>query len=86
MVLVGNSVGNDRRFIDRFMPEVAKRLHYRLIDVSSFKEVFRNKYGLSFQKKNAHRAVGDILESIHELKFYLSFVNPTPQVTESPAK
>src|SRR5262245_47209743 len=40
VVLAGNSVGNDRRFIDRYLPNFAKRLHYRLIDVSSFKEVF----------------------------------------------
>ena len=77
VVVVGNSVGNDKRFIDKLMPEVARKLHYRLIDVSSFKEVFREKYGLKFEKKNTHRAVGDILESIAELKYYLSFVNPT---------
>jgi oligoribonuclease len=74
VVLVGNSVGNDKRFIDKYMPRVAKRLHYRLIDVSSLKEIFREKYELSFQKKNAHRAIDDILESIGELGFYLSFV------------
>ncbi len=74
IVLCGNSVGNDRRFIDKYMPELAKRLHYRLIDVSSFKEIYRERYGLSFQKQNSHRAVDDILESIKELEFYLSFV------------
>jgi oligoribonuclease len=74
VVLVGNSVGNDKRFIDKFMPEVAKRLHYRLIDVSSYKEIYQNKYGLKFEKKNSHRAVDDIYESIGELKYYLSFV------------
>jgi oligoribonuclease len=74
VVLTGNSVGNDKRFIDKYLPEVAKRLHYRLIDVSSFKEVFREKYGLHFQKENNHRAVEDIHESIRELKYYLSFV------------
>lgn len=76
VVVVGNSVGNDKRFMDAYMPEVAKRLHYRLIDVSSFKEIYRDKYGLYFQKKNTHRAIDDILESINELKFYLSFVQP----------
>jgi oligoribonuclease len=75
VVLCGNSVGNDKRFIDRYMPEAAKRLHYRLIDVSSFKEVFREKYSVSFQKANAHRAIDDIHESIRELSFYLSYVN-----------
>jgi oligoribonuclease len=75
IVLCGNSVGNDKRFIDRYLLQVAKRLHYRLIDVSSFKEVFREKYGLSFQKANAHRAIDDVFESIRELSFYLSYVN-----------
>jgi oligoribonuclease len=79
VVLVGNSVSNDKRFVDRYMPEVAKRLHYRVIDVSSFKEVYRERYQLSFPKKNAHRAIDDIMESIKELEFYLSFV----KVTES---
>jgi len=74
IVLVGNSVGNDRRFIDRYLPAFANRLHYRLVDVSSFKEVFRDRYGIKFEKKNAHRALGDIVESINELKHYLSFV------------
>lgn len=73
VILVGNSVGNDKRFIDRYMLDVAKRLHYRVIDVSSFKEVFREKYDIQFQKKNAHRAVDDIHESIRELEYYLSF-------------
>lgn len=74
IVLVGNSVGNDRRFIDRYLPEFAGKLHYRVVDVSSFKEIYREKYGIKFEKKNAHRANGDILESIAELKHYLSFV------------
>jgi oligoribonuclease len=74
IILAGNSIGNDRRFVDRYLPKMAERLHYRMVDVSSFKEVFREKYNLGFQKKNAHRAVGDIYESIRELAFYLSFV------------
>ena len=78
IVLVGNSVGNDRRFIDRYMTEFAKKLHYRLIDVSSYKEIFREKFNLSFQKRNSHRAVDDIHESIRELSFYLSYVTVTP--------
>lgn len=74
VVLAGNSVGNDRRFIDRYLPAFAKRLHYRLIDVSSFKEVFRQKYGVKYDKKNKHRALDDIHESIAELKSYLSHI------------
>ena len=88
VVLAGNSVGNDRRFVDKYMPEVAKRLHYRLIDVSSFKEIFRERYNLAFPKGNAHRAVDDIFESIRELAYYLSFVKVPPNtvVPPSPAK
>lgn len=73
VVLCGNSVGNDKRFIDAYLPEVAKRLHYRLIDVSSFKEIFRERFGINFKKGGGHRAVDDINESIRELDFYLSF-------------
>lgn len=74
VVLAGNSIGNDRRFVDAYLPLTAKRLHYRMIDVSSFKEVFREKYGLKYQKGETHRAVEDIRESIKELAYYLSFV------------
>jgi len=81
-VLCGNSIGNDRRFIDRYCPELAKRLHYRMIDVSSFKEIFRDKYGIEFKKRNSHRAVEDILESIRELEHYLSFVKIPPSTKE----
>ena len=86
VVIVGNSVGNDKRFIDKYMLEVSRRLHYRLIDVSSFKEIYRDKYGLSFAKKNAHRAVDDIHESIRELSFYLSYVNIPPPTQEKAIK
>lgn len=74
-VLAGNSINNDRRFIDKYLVKFASRLHYRMIDVSSFKEIFREKYGVTFKKANSHRAVDDILESINELKTYLSYVN-----------
>lgn len=73
-VLAGNSIHNDRRFIEKHMPVFAATLHYRMVDVSSFKEVFRERYGIKYEKKNAHRAIGDIQESIGELKQYLSFV------------
>ncbi len=76
IVLAGNSVGNDKRFIDRYMTKFSKLLHYRLVDVSSFKEIYRSKYRLTFDKKNTHRAMEDIQESIDELKFYLSYVKP----------
>ena len=74
IVLCGNSIGNDRRFLETYTPEFAKKLHYRMIDVSSFKEIFREKYGIKVQKKETHRALDDIQESINELKTYLSYV------------
>lgn len=74
IVLCGNSVGNDQRFLVKHMPELAKKIHYRVVDVTSFKEVFRSKWNVQVQKKEGHRALDDILESISELKHYLSFV------------
>lgn len=81
VVLCGNSVGNDQRFVLKYMPQVAKRLHYRIIDVSSYKELFRRKYGMKFTKKSSHRALNDITESINELKMYLSLVTPPKKKT-----
>lgn len=75
IVLTGNSIGNDRRFVDRYLPTFAKRLHYRMVDVSSFKEIFRERYGLELKKENKHRAIDDIRESIKELEHYLSYVH-----------
>lgn len=74
VILVGNSVNNDKRFIDKYMPKTAKRLHYRLVDVSSFKEIFREKYGVKFEKESNHRAVDDIKASIQELSTYLGYI------------
>lgn len=74
VVLCGNSVGNDKRFLDAQMPELAKRLHYRIVDVSSFKEVFKSKWKIELKKGDKHRAVDDIHASIEELKLYLSYV------------
>lgn len=73
-VLCGNSIHQDRKFIDRYMPRLRDALHYRMVDVSSFKEVFRNLYGTNFKKAELHRAEDDIQASINELKYYLSFV------------
>lgn len=76
-VLAGNSIGFDRKFIDRWMPNLASLLHYRMLDVSSFKIVFESIYQKSFEKKKRHRALEDIEESIGELKYYLGFL-PLP--------
>lgn len=75
-VLAGNSIHQDRKFIDRYMPALSEKLSYRLLDVSSFKQVFNHRYGIQFPKNNNHRALDDIQGSIDELKHYLQFVNP----------
>ncbi len=70
--LAGNSIRSDRIFIDQWWPDVAERLHYRMLDVSSFKVLWmgkgRPRYG---RKRESHRALDDIRESIDELKYYL---------------
>ena len=70
--LCGNSVHNDRLFLDKFMPRLGKFVHYRNIDVSTIKELGRRWYGdmVMPPKKGAHRALEDIVESIEELRHY----------------
>jgi len=70
-ILAGNSIHNDRKFIDAWWPEVSKLLHYRMLDVSSFKVLMQGKYAVIFEKKDVHRAFDDIQASIAELQFYL---------------
>lgn len=71
--LAGNSIHQDRKFIDREWPEVAKRLHYRMLDVSAWKVYFENARGVKFTKRDAHRALDDINGSIEELEYYTKF-------------
>ncbi len=73
-ILAGNSIGQDRKFIDLWMPKFADVLHYRMLDVSSFKIIFEEIYHKKFEKQKKHRAIEDILESIAELKYYMSFI------------
>jgi oligoribonuclease len=71
--MCGNSICQDRRFLARHMPSLEAWFHYRNLDVSSVKElVARWKPGImnGFQKKNTHKALDDIRESIDELKYY----------------
>ncbi|MBX7232027.1 MAG: oligoribonuclease [Bdellovibrionales bacterium] len=75
VVLAGNSIGQDRLFIDKYLPQFAEKLHYRMIDVSSFKMIFLHMFGKVHKKKNVHRAVDDILESIEELQYYLEHIS-----------
>lgn len=75
-VLAGNSIHQDRRFIKRWWPTVDELLHYRMLDVSSWKIIMQGMYHRIFTKKETHRALDDIEESIAELKFYLKFIKP----------
>lgn len=82
-VLAGNSVWKDRSFLERYMPSFVAHLHYRMVDVSTIKELVRRWYPPAFQapkKREVHRALDDIRESIEELRFYRSkvFVAPAP--------
>ena len=72
--LAGNSIHQDRKFIEREMPELNKRLHYRMLDVSAWKICFENALDKKFTKRDAHRALDDINGSIEELKWYLTFL------------
>ena len=72
--LAGNSIGTDRGFLARDMPELNSYLHYRMIDVSSIKELCKRWYPRIYfgqpEKGMSHRALADIKESIRELQFY----------------
>lgn len=74
-VLAGNSIMQDRLFINKYFPRFANLLHYRMLDVTAWKIVCQNKFNLHYEKQGAHRALDDIRESIEELKFYLSHVH-----------
>ena len=70
--LCGNSIHTDRSFLAKEMPEILDLLHYRMIDVSSIKELSNRWFPdvVRYHKKEAHRALDDILESIEELRHY----------------
>lgn len=80
--LGGNTVGTDRGFLARDMPELEEHLHYRIIDVSSIKELsrrwFPRAYFSSPKKAGGHRALADIRESIAELRYYREAVFVAP--------
>lgn len=75
--LCGNSVWQDRTFLYHYMPQLLSYLHYRIIDVTSFKEIITRWYPHNrhafFEKKDTHRALDDIKESIAELKQYRTY-------------
>jgi oligoribonuclease len=75
VILCGNSIAHDRKFVEAYLPTYTAKLHYRMLDVSSFKIVFQEIYGKRYAKKNSHRALDDINESIEELKYYLNCID-----------
>jgi oligoribonuclease len=90
-LLAGNSVGTDKNFLARDMPEVTDHLHYRILDVSTIKELARRWYPRAFfqapAKTGNHRALGDIRDSIEELKYYRATVMvPAPGPDSASAK
>jgi len=90
-LLAGNTIGTDRTFLARDMPKLIDYLHYRSIDVSTIKELSRRWYPSVFhlapEKKNNHRALADIRESIQELRYYRAAVFvPAPGPTGDDAR
>lgn len=76
--ICGNSISFDKMFLLAQMPDFMAKLHYRTIDVSSFKEIFNRLFPEKknmVQKNETHRALDDIIESIQEMKFYQSYLN-----------
>lgn len=78
--LAGNSIGTDKSFLSRDMPELIDYLHYRVVDVSSLKELAKRWYPRTYyqspKKNGGHRALADILESIDELRYYRRVLFP----------
>lgn len=74
ILLAGNSIHQDRKFIENEWPRLNARLHYRMLDVSAWKVVFEGKYRKKFAKPETHRALEDIRGSIEELRYYLGKV------------
>lgn len=75
ILLAGNSIHMDRRFIIARWPKLDALLHYRMLDVSAWKVVFEGKFGKKFAKPDSHRALEDIRGSIEELRYYLANIS-----------
>jgi len=73
-IIAGNTISQDRSFIERHMTRLEPKLHYRMLDVTAWKIVMGGRYGLKYDKKKSHRALDDIRESLGELRFYLQHV------------
>jgi oligoribonuclease len=75
VMLSGNSISQDKLFIETYMKKFAALLHYRIIDISSMKAVYQSLYNVRYNKGDSHRALDDVEHSIAELKLYLSFLD-----------
>ncbi|MCB0378328.1 MAG: oligoribonuclease [Bdellovibrionales bacterium] len=74
-ILAGNSIGQDRKFIDRYWIKFAEKLHYRMLDVTAWKMIMESRYNVVFKKSETHRALDDIKESIAELQCFYDFID-----------
>jgi len=87
--LCGNSIGVDRRFLDRYLPSVDRYVHYRSIDVSSLKELCRRWNPSVYKgrpgKQETHRALDDIRESLEELRYYRDHFLELPDASDAAA-
>jgi oligoribonuclease len=83
--MCGNSIGQDRRFMSRYMPRLEAWFHYRNLDVSTLKELARRwapRMAKGFKKRGKHQALADIIESIEELRYYREhFLIPAESVS-----
>ncbi|QWW20412.1 oligoribonuclease [Schaalia sp. 19OD2882] len=88
-LLAGNSIGTDKVFLEANMPDLIAHLHYRVVDVSSVKELAKRWYRRAFEEAPAkcggHRALADILESIQELQYYRRVLFPQEPPTREQA-
>ena len=75
IILAGNSIHQDRKFIDNEWHRLSEKLHYRMLDVTAWKVVMEGKYKKKFAKPEQHRALEDIRGSIEELQYYLGKVH-----------
>ena len=73
-IIAGNSISQDRLFIKKYFHNLESKLHYRMLDVTAWKLILEQE-GVMFDKKNIHRALSDIQESVQEMRYYLKYVD-----------
>lgn len=74
IIIAGNSIAQDRKFIESQLTQTNSLLHYRMLDVTAFKLIFKSMFNLEFKKNNSHVALEDIRESLEEMKFYMKYI------------